>query len=122
MHVNNLIIPVAVLTWCRAEYDLPGGSTVPPVHADFWNSCSKAWSRSSSLFWLDWKQQELCWWATGSYNMYKCVDIQYFHRWALTSILMSAISDIRHRHLLFRYRRQICRTENCHSDTGRVPI
>ncbi len=29
------------------------------------------------------------------------------HRWASTSISMSAISDIRHGHLLFRYRRQI---------------
>ncbi len=38
------------------------------------------------------------------------------HRWASTSILMSVISNIRDRHLLFRYRRQICRTENCHSD------
>ncbi len=44
------------------------------------------------------------------------------HRWASTSILMSAISDIRHQHLLFRYRRKICRTENCHSDIGRVPM
>jgi hypothetical protein len=35
---------------------------------------------------------------------------------------MSAISDIRHRHLFFRYWRQICRTENCHSDIGSVPI
>ncbi len=35
---------------------------------------------------------------------------------------MSAISDIRHRHLLFQYRKKICRTENCHSDIGRVPI
>jgi hypothetical protein len=35
---------------------------------------------------------------------------------------MSAISDIRHRHLLFRYRKNICRTENRHSDVGRVPI
>ncbi len=32
------------------------------------------------------------------------------HRWASTSILMSAIFDIRHRHLLFRYWRQIRRT------------
>jgi hypothetical protein len=39
-----------------------------------------------------------------------------------TSISMSAISDIRHRHLLFRYRRQICRTEKRHSDIGSVPI
>ncbi len=44
------------------------------------------------------------------------------YRWASTSFIMSAISDIRHRHLLFRYRRQICRTENCHSDIGSVPI
>jgi hypothetical protein len=44
------------------------------------------------------------------------------HRWASTSILMSAISDIRHRHLLFRYRRQICRTENCQSDIGSVQM
>jgi hypothetical protein len=44
------------------------------------------------------------------------------HRWASTSISMSAISDIRHRHLLFRYRRQICRTEKRHSDIGSVPI
>jgi hypothetical protein len=33
-----------------------------------------------------------------------------YHRWASTSILMSAISDIRHRHLLFRYRKKICRS------------
>ncbi len=32
------------------------------------------------------------------------------HRCASTSISMSAISDIQHRHLLFRYRRQICRS------------
>jgi hypothetical protein len=35
---------------------------------------------------------------------------------------MSAISDIRHGHLLFRYQKKICRTENCHSDIGRVTI
>jgi hypothetical protein len=44
------------------------------------------------------------------------------HKWASTSISMSAISDIRHRHLLFRYRRQICRTKKRHSDIGSVPI
>ncbi len=44
------------------------------------------------------------------------------HMWASTSTSISAISDIRHRHLLFRYRKKICRTENCHSDIGRVPI
>jgi hypothetical protein len=44
------------------------------------------------------------------------------HRWASTSILMSVISDILHRHLLFRYRRQICRTENRHSNIESVPI
>ncbi len=44
------------------------------------------------------------------------------HRWASTSISMSAISDIPHRHLLFRYRKQICRTEKRHSDIGSVPI
>ncbi len=32
------------------------------------------------------------------------------------------IGGHRHRHLLFRYRKEICRTENCHSDIGRVPI
>jgi hypothetical protein len=47
---------------------------------------------------------------------------KYLQRWASTSISMSAISDIRHRHLLFRYRRQICRTEKRHSDIGSVPI
>ncbi len=46
----------------------------------------------------------------------------YDHRWASTSTSISAISDIRHRHLLFRYRKKICRTENCHSDIRRVPI
>jgi hypothetical protein len=46
----------------------------------------------------------------------------YRHRWASTSISMSAISDIRHRHLIFQYRRQICRTEKRHSDIGSVPI
>jgi hypothetical protein len=35
---------------------------------------------------------------------------------------MSGKSDIRHRHLLFRYRRQICRTKNCPSDIGSVTI
>ncbi len=35
---------------------------------------------------------------------------------------MSAISDIRHRHLLFQYRREICRTEKRHSDIGSVLI
>jgi hypothetical protein len=35
---------------------------------------------------------------------------------------MSTISDIRHRHLLFQYRRQLFRTENCHYDIGSVPI
>jgi hypothetical protein len=56
------------------------------------------------------------------------IDIRFLahlyptHRWASTSILMSAISDIRHRHLLFRNRRQKCRTENCHSDIGSAPI
>jgi hypothetical protein len=44
------------------------------------------------------------------------------HKWASTSISMSAISDIRHRHLLFRYRRQICRTEKRYSDIGSVLI
>ncbi len=40
----------------------------------------------------------------------------YRHRWAATSILMSAISDIRHRHLLFWYRKKIYRMKNCLSD------
>jgi hypothetical protein len=44
------------------------------------------------------------------------------HRWASTSISMSVISDIRHRHLFFRYQRQLCRTEKRHSDIGSVPI
>ncbi len=35
---------------------------------------------------------------------------------------MLEISDIRHRHLLFRYRNQICRTNPFHSDIGRVPL
>ncbi len=52
-------------------------------------------------------------WPTSSSNQ---------QRWASTSILMSVISDIRHRHLLFRYRRQICQIENCHSDIWSVPI
>ncbi len=46
----------------------------------------------------------------------------YPHRWASTLISMSAISDIQHRHLLFRYRSEICRTEKHHSDIGSVPI
>jgi hypothetical protein len=54
------------------------------------------------------------------------MKMKYFlydlHRWASTSTSISAISDIQHRHLLFRYRTKICRTENCHSDIGRVPI
>ncbi len=32
------------------------------------------------------------------------------------------VGDIRYGHLLFRYRRQICRTEKRHSDIGSVPI
>jgi hypothetical protein len=36
--------------------------------------------------------------------------------------VMSTISDVRHRHLLFRYQKKICRTENCHSDIRIVPI
>jgi hypothetical protein len=51
-----------------------------------------------------------------------CTVLVYKHRWASTSISMSAISDIRHQHLLFRYRRQICRTEKHHSDIRSVPI
>ncbi len=59
-------------------------------------------------------------WAAWVYN---CMDVDGVdHRWASTSILMSAISDIRHRHLLFRYRKKICRTANCLSYIGRVPI
>ncbi len=50
------------------------------------------------------------------------IDQRGIHRWASTSISMSAISNIRHRQLLFRYRRQICRTEKRHSDIGSVPI
>ncbi len=42
------------------------------------------------------------------------------HRLASTSI--SYVDDIRHRHLLFQYRKKICQTENCHSDIRRVPI
>jgi hypothetical protein len=44
------------------------------------------------------------------------------HRCASTLILMLAISDIRHRHLLFRYWKKICQTENSQSDIGRVPL
>ncbi len=44
------------------------------------------------------------------------------HSWALTSIFMSVISDIRRRRLLFRYRKKICLTENSHSGIGRVSI
>jgi hypothetical protein len=44
------------------------------------------------------------------------------HRWASTSAFMSAISDIRHRHLLFRYWNKICQTKSFHSDIGRVMI
>ncbi len=32
------------------------------------------------------------------------------------------VGDIRHRHLLVRYPRQIFQTEKCHSDIGSVPI
>jgi hypothetical protein len=46
----------------------------------------------------------------------------FYHRWALTSAFMSAISDIWHRHLLFRYRNKKCRTKSFHSEFGRVPI
>ncbi len=59
-------------------------------------------------------QQELRW---VTFNL-----LPNFHRWASTSISMSAISDIRHRHLSLRYWRQICRTEKRHSDIGSVPI
>jgi hypothetical protein len=49
-------------------------------------------------------------------------SIMHRHRWASTSILMLAISDIRHQHLFFRYRRQICWPEKRHSDIGSVLI
>ncbi len=49
-------------------------------------------------------------------------SIRHRHRWASTSILMSAISAIQHRHLLFQYWRQICLLEKRHSDIGSVPI
>jgi hypothetical protein len=52
---------------------------------------------------------------------YRYKDI-YRHRWTSISILISAISDVRHQYLLFRYRKKICRTENCHSDIGSVPL
>jgi hypothetical protein len=52
----------------------------------------------------------------------QCCLLGWRHRWASTSTLMSAISDIRHRHLLFLYRKKICQTENCHSDIGGVQI
>jgi hypothetical protein len=32
------------------------------------------------------------------------------------------VGDIRHIHMLFRYRRQICRTEKHHSDIGTLLI
>jgi hypothetical protein len=35
---------------------------------------------------------------------------------------MSAISDIRHSHLLLQYQNKICQTKSSHSDIGRVPI
>ncbi len=44
------------------------------------------------------------------------------HRWASTSAFISAISDIRHRHILFRYRTKTCRTKFFHSHIGRVNI
>ncbi len=56
------------------------------------------------------------------FNVHIYTVYMYIHRWASTSILMSAISDIRHQHLLFRYRRKICQTEKRHSDNGSVPI
>jgi hypothetical protein len=46
----------------------------------------------------------------------------FVHRWASTLISLSAISNIRYRHLLFRYRWQICRTKKCHYDIRSVPI
>jgi hypothetical protein len=51
-----------------------------------------------------------------------CKNIFRKHGWASTSISMSAISDIWHRHMLFRYRRQIYRTEKLFSDIGSVSI
>ncbi len=60
--------------------------------------------------------------GTFAWNFLVLVFLMYQHRWASTSTSMSAISDIRHRHLLFRYRKNICRTENCHSNIGRIPI
>jgi hypothetical protein len=44
------------------------------------------------------------------------------HRWASTSAFMSAISDIWHRHLLFRYRNKVCQTKSFHSDIRRIRI
>jgi hypothetical protein len=63
-------------------------------------------------------------WGNKSVNtvLYRPSMFNHDHRWASTSISMSAISDIWHRHLLFQYRRQICRTEKRHSDIGSVPI
>jgi hypothetical protein len=60
--------------------------------------------------------------VVGGIGHTQTVGVPYDHRWASTSISMSAISDIRHRHLLLRYRRQICRTGKRHSDIGSVPI
>ncbi len=56
-------------------------------------------------------------WAPAIFSL-----VCFRHRWASTSISMPALSDIRHRHLLFQYQRQICRTEKRHSDIGTVPI
>ncbi len=50
------------------------------------------------------------------------IGLYWYSRWASTSIFMSEISDVRHRHLLFRYWKQICQTKNCHFDFRRVLI
>ncbi len=64
----------------------------------------------------------MSWVSVISEYLYRTYLCTYYHRWVSTSILMSTISDIRHQHLLFWYRKKICRTENCHPDIGKVPI
>ncbi len=70
----------------------------------------------------NWRLTLFCWHASFNFTCTLCLVRTAQHKWASTSISMSAISDIRHQHLLFRYRRQICRTEKLHSDIGSVLI
>ncbi len=74
--------------------------------------CTVFYERCDKIFKIDkfrWQRQQFS-------RQLQINGEHYQHRWASTLILMSAISDIRHQHLLFLYRKKICRTENCRWD------